>query len=169
MKTIKHVLFPVITAAAVLLSGCNLPQNQSPTFVPPLGMTATPVLVSYHSPTSTTKSENPPPLTPSPETETQPTETPMPSPTLPPTATPPPTATSPPTPSVERSPILYQAQAGDTLDVVATRFGVKKAAIESTEPLPQQSFINPGQLLIIPQTFINTTRDEHLLPDSEFV
>lgn len=64
---------------------------------------------------------------------------------------------------------MYYAQAGDTLHVVATHFGVLEASIESEEPIPEDSFIDPGQLLIIPHVLINTTSDKRLLPDSEFV
>lgn len=81
----------------------------------------------------------------------------------------PPTKTLVPTPSVKQEPIVYHAQAGDTLAVVATHFGVGKDQIQSNVDLPETSFINPGTLLVIPQVLINTTADNHLLPDSEFV
>ncbi len=80
-----------------------------------------------------------------------------------------PTETLVPTPDVKREPIVYHAQAGDTLDVVATHFGVSKDQIQSNQDIPQFSFINPGTLLVIPQVLINTTAETHLLPDSEFV
>jgi murein DD-endopeptidase MepM/ murein hydrolase activator NlpD len=70
---------------------------------------------------------------------------------------------------VNTAPILYYAQAADTLRVVAVRFGVKQEEITSTEPIPEQGFINPGQLLIIPRRLANTTSSQHLLPDSEVV
>ena len=67
------------------------------------------------------------------------------------------------------APILYYAQAADTLPVVAVRFGVSPAEISSPEQIPQTGFINPGQLLIIPRRLANTTSSQHLLPDSEVV
>jgi len=167
-----------ILIGAVLLSGCNLPQNSPPTFIPPLGITATPAQVSYNpAPTQPTAPLPLPTQTRSADESGEagggephsPSPSLSPTPSIPPSATPEPTATLPPTPSVELAPILYEAQAGDTLDVVATHFSVRTEDIESPLPIPQSSFINPGQLLIIPQTFINTTSDKHLLPDSEFV
>ena len=70
---------------------------------------------------------------------------------------------------VNTAPILYYAQAADTLPVVAVRFGVKPAEITSPEPIPETTFINPGQLLIIPRRLSNTTSSQHILPDSEVV
>lgn len=71
--------------------------------------------------------------------------------------------------SVNTAPILYYAQAADSLPVVAVRFGVTPAEITSPDPIPQKAFINPGQLLIIPRRLANTTSPQHLLPDSEVV
>ena len=160
----------------ILLPGCHMPHNRPPTFIPP---------PAYATPTSgpgpTPRPTDPPPASatssPAPTNTAAPTltgtppptETPPATATVPPTSPPPPTATPQPTQSVNEDPILYRAQAGDTLSVVATHFGVKKSDIESEEPLPQESFINPGQLLIIPRVLFNTTSAEHLLPDSEFV
>ncbi len=70
---------------------------------------------------------------------------------------------------VDTSPILYYSQAADTLRVVAIRFGVSQAEITSPEPIPQNGFINPGQLLIIPRRLTNTTASHLLMPDSEVV
>jgi murein DD-endopeptidase MepM/ murein hydrolase activator NlpD len=70
---------------------------------------------------------------------------------------------------VNTAPILYYAQAADTLRVVAVRFGVKPTEISSPEPIPETTFINPGQLLIIPRRLSNTTSSQHILPDSEVV
>lgn len=124
--------------------------------MPPVGYTATPA------------TPNPDPLptegssdsgSPTPTNEYMPT----------PTVFIPPTETLVPTPNVQREPIVYHAQAGDTLSVVATHFGVAKDQIQSNDTLPETSFINPGTLLVIPQVLINTTSGEHLIPDSEFV
>lgn len=70
---------------------------------------------------------------------------------------------------VDTSPILYYAQAADTLQVVAIRFGVQPAEIASVDPIPASGFLNPGQLLVIPRRLGNTTSSKHLLPDSEVV
>ena len=74
-----------------------------------------------------------------------------------------------PTLSESDTPILYYAQAADTLPVVALRFGVKTDEITSPDPLPATSILTPGQLLIIPRRIANTTTAQHVLPDSELV
>jgi murein DD-endopeptidase MepM/ murein hydrolase activator NlpD len=65
--------------------------------------------------------------------------------------------------------LLYYSQAGDTLDLLAKRFGVSTDKIESDQPIPQAGLINPGQLLIIPNILTGTTPNQQLLPDSEVV
>ncbi|RLD09661.1 MAG: hypothetical protein DRI56_03875 [Chloroflexota bacterium] len=85
------------------------------------------------------------------------------------TDTPYPTMTPSVTPQVNAEPFLYYTQAGDTLPVVAIRFGVNPDEIESPDPIPPKGFIAPGQLLIIPHGLLNTTSNAHLLPDSELV
>lgn len=67
------------------------------------------------------------------------------------------------------SPILYYAQAADTLPVLAVRFGVKSEEITSPDPLPQNAILTPGQLLLIPRRLSNTSDPQHILPDSELV
>jgi hypothetical protein len=64
---------------------------------------------------------------------------------------------------------LYYTQAGDTLPVVAVRFGVDPAEISSPKPIPETAMLPPNQLLIIPDRFVNTTPSEKILPDSEVV
>ncbi len=76
---------------------------------------------------------------------------------------------TPPVPDVNTTPILYYVQAADTLPTVAVRFGVSPAEITSPEPIPEQDFLNPGQLLVIPRRLANTTSSMHLIPDSEVV
>ena len=81
-----------------------------------------------------------------------------------------PTATAtPPVSPPDNTPILYYAQAADTLPVVAVRFGVQPEEITSPEPIPQAAYINPGQLLVIPRRLGNTTSTQHIIPDSEVV
>ena len=99
---------------------------------------------------------------------------------IPPTLTPTVTLTAPPAdapletpnPSSEgKTPILYYAQAGDTLPALSARFDVWPEVITSPKEIPLISLINPNQLLIIPQRFSEdeTTSKEILLPDSEIV
>jgi murein DD-endopeptidase MepM/ murein hydrolase activator NlpD len=78
----------------------------------------------------------------------------------------------PATPTAEGlniAPILYYAQAADTLPVVSVRFGVQPSEITSPDPIPETDFIDPGQLLIIPRRLGNTTSAKHLIPDSDVV
>lgn len=97
-----------------------------------------------------------------------PSETPADAPVDPPVeeTQPSPTPFTPPTPD---GPILYYAQAADTLPVVAVRFGVDLSEITSPDPIPQSEFIDPGQLLIIPRRLEDTTASVKLMPDSEVV
>ncbi len=77
-----------------------------------------------------------------------------------------------PTPEVtetSRPPLLYYTQAGDTLPVVAVRFGVEESEITSPDPIPATALFTPNQLLIIPNRLANTTYPEKLLPDSDVV
>lgn len=81
-----------------------------------------------------------------------------------------PTAAPSPTPViVNSSPFLYYTQAGDTLPVVAVRFGVDPQEITSPDPIPQTALFNPDQLLVIPRRVANTTSSKQLMPDSEVV
>src|SRR4030066_88035 len=81
-----------------------------------------------------------------------------------------PTETLTPTPPlVNTTPILYYTQAGDTLPVVAVRFGVDPSEITSPNPIPRTALLNPGQLLFVPHRLANTTSSQHLMPDSEVV
>jgi len=79
-----------------------------------------------------------------------------------------PTATNTP-PPVNTTPFLYYTQAGDTLPVIAVRFGVNPEEITSPEPIHPTALLNPQQLLIIPNRLANTTSSQHLIPDSEIV
>ncbi len=74
-----------------------------------------------------------------------------------------------PPPLTNDTPILYYTQAGDSLPVVAARFGVSPSEIASPDPVPETSFFPPNQLLLIPRRLSNTTSSQHLLPDSEVV
>jgi LasA protease len=74
-----------------------------------------------------------------------------------------------PSQATDQPPILYYAQAGDTLPAVAVRFGVAPAAIHSPDAIAGRAFLTPGQLLMIPHTPGETTNEHQLLPDSELV
>jgi LasA protease len=91
-------------------------------------------------------------------------------------ATPSPTTTTTkiPTPEIPDTPnssLLYRAQSGDSLEVVAIHFGVQPEEITSSAPLPEIGFVAPGTLLIIPSQLsgIPTSPDVKLLPDSEVI
>lgn len=144
----------ILTILALSLAGCSFYQKTPPIFVPPIGFTPTTEVIL-------------PEATEAPTQEPTPTTDPADNPT--PTAYLPPTETLVPTPEAQQEPIVYHAQAGDTLSVVATHFGVGKDQIQSNVELPESSFINPGTLLVIPHVLINTTSRSRLLPDSEFV
>lgn len=91
-----------------------------------------------------------------------------------PAATLAPTATRTSVPTLEGTapaPIMYTSQGGDTLPVLAIRFGVQADEIRSntSQPLPEKGFLEPGTLLIIPNRLAETGPNGHLLPDSEIV
>jgi len=69
----------------------------------------------------------------------------------------------------ENAPMLYYAQSGDSLGVLAVRFGVEVQDITSRDPLPADGFIPEGQLLLIPNRLDETTSSLKLIPDSEVV
>ena len=77
---------------------------------------------------------------------------------------------TPPSVPVDLAPLLYYTQAGDTLPVIAIRFGVDIAEITSpSSTLPTTGLLNPNTLLIIPHKLVNTTSAEKIIPDSELI
>ncbi len=71
---------------------------------------------------------------------------------------------------VDTAPLLYYTQAGDTLPVVATRFGVEPdEIIAPSASIPSTGLLTPDTLLIIPHVLVNTTNSAKILPDSELV
>jgi LysM repeat protein len=87
-----------------------------------------------------------------------------------------PITTTAPTPTVtpteeivNTTPIVYYTQAGDTLPLVAVRFGVEPEEIYSPDEIPDRALFNPGQVLVIPNRLANITSSQHLMPDSEVV
>ncbi|MFZ3071106.1 MAG: LysM domain-containing protein, partial [Anaerolineaceae bacterium] len=69
----------------------------------------------------------------------------------------------------DKAPILYYSQSGDSLDVLAIRFGVGVSEITSTGPIPEEGFIPEGQLLLIPSRLDSVSSNLKLFPDSELV
>jgi LasA protease len=63
----------------------------------------------------------------------------------------------------------YAAQSGDTLPAVAARFGVEPGEIISTDLIPSQGYITPGQILHIPGEYEQSLAAGLLLPDGEVV
>jgi len=71
---------------------------------------------------------------------------------------------------VDTAPLLYNTQAGDTLPVVAIRFGVRVDDITPSDGnLPATGLLTPNTLLIIPHMLVNTTSPAKIIPDSELV
>jgi LasA protease len=71
---------------------------------------------------------------------------------------------------VDAAPLLYYTQAGDTLPVVAIRFGVNvdDITVPSGNLVPT-GLLTPNTLLIIPHVLVNTTSAARILPDSELI
>lgn len=67
--------------------------------------------------------------------------------------------------------IFYNAQSGDSLNVVAIHFGIRPEDIHAAVPLSANGFITPGTLLILPaQTSdVPTSPSQPIIPDSELV
>ncbi len=65
--------------------------------------------------------------------------------------------------------LVYAAQSGDTLPVVAKHFGVFSEEITSPQPLPPDGLIPTGQALVIPDVVDDAPYNLPLLPDSEVV
>ena len=65
--------------------------------------------------------------------------------------------------------IMYFPQPGENLPSIAKRFGVEENEIYSDGPLSAYQFINPDQILYIPDNLDATGPSEAILPDSEIV
>jgi murein DD-endopeptidase MepM/ murein hydrolase activator NlpD len=77
---------------------------------------------------------------------------------------------TPPAVPVDSAPLLYYTQAGDTLPVIAIRFGVDIDKINSPDgSLPTTGLLTPKILLVIPHMLVNTTNPTKIIPDSELV
>lgn len=111
----------------------------------------------------------------------EPIQSPMTAPTSTtiPTATPEPMATEPapvilpsqaqPVTLEKDVPIPYYVQSGDSIGVLAVRFGVELNEITSALPLPEEGFIPEGQLLLIPNRLKEVSSSLKVFPDSEVV
>jgi murein DD-endopeptidase MepM/ murein hydrolase activator NlpD len=69
----------------------------------------------------------------------------------------------------EEGVFLYFTQAGDTLAAVAARFGVQPEMITSDLPLRTPGLLDPGISLRIPVQYVELSRSQSLLPDSEVI
>jgi LysM repeat protein/murein DD-endopeptidase MepM/ murein hydrolase activator NlpD len=77
---------------------------------------------------------------------------------------------TPPSVPVDTAPLLYYTQAGDTLPVIATRFGVDVEEIKSPDvSIPSTGLLIPNTFLVIPHMLVNTTSSHKIIPDSELV
>ena len=67
--------------------------------------------------------------------------------------------------------VPYISQSGDSLNVVASHFGVQPVQITSPATLPANGFINPGTLLFLPAplTQVPSSPYDRIIPDSELV
>ncbi len=66
-------------------------------------------------------------------------------------------------------PFVYYTQAGDTLPVVAARFGVLPEEIQFNTDVPETGLITPGTLLIIPNILAELVATDPVMPDSEVI
>ncbi len=69
----------------------------------------------------------------------------------------------------ERPPILYYTQSGDTLSVVAARFGVSLDEIKTQSEITPRELITPQTLLVIPDYYGFDIASDPVLPDSEII
>jgi murein DD-endopeptidase MepM/ murein hydrolase activator NlpD len=75
-------------------------------------------------------------------------------------------------PTANAPTLLYYAQSGDWLPAVAVRFGVDVKDIASPKDLPERELLDPGTLLIVPDTLdrsIPFTPAVQLIPDNELI
>ena len=68
-----------------------------------------------------------------------------------------------------RPPILYYTQSGDTLPVVASRFGVTVDEIKTQSEISPRGLITPQTLLVIPDYYGFNVDSDPILPDSEII
>ena len=98
------------------------------------------------SPTATPTARPTPTPSPSPSPSPTPVPTPVPEPTIAPTAAP----TSVPTVAAPPAQQTYTVQQGDTLSLIAQRFGTTVQAIQAANGIEDPNEIFVGQVLVIP-------------------
>ncbi len=76
---------------------------------------------------------------------------------------------TPVTPQGGLPPFTYLARSGDTLLAVARRFGVGPERITSSQEIPAEGLLLPGQELVIPNGIGQAPYPSALLPDSEVI
>ena len=64
---------------------------------------------------------------------------------------------------------VYYTQSGDTLQMVAARFQVRPADIQTPQPVTEDQLLDPGLLLVIPRPGRTSPSLEHILLDREVV
>ena len=151
---LKLIVCGLMLAGVTLACSIGVLTPADPIFTPPIGVVEAAALPAVET------AENPDPPAPTPESETsiKVSEPIIQAPVIEPT----------PQPS-NSSPLLYYTQAGDTLPVVAIRFGVEPEEITSPELLTGTGLLQPNQLLVIPHRLANTTSSQKIMADSEFV
>jgi murein DD-endopeptidase MepM/ murein hydrolase activator NlpD len=68
-----------------------------------------------------------------------------------------------------RPPLIYYTQSGDTLPVIAARYGVGVEEIQAQTSILLTGLISPGTLLIIPDYYGANIASDAVLPDSEVI
>jgi len=69
----------------------------------------------------------------------------------------------------QRPPILYYSQSGDTLTVIAARFGVTIDEIKTQSEISARELIKPQTLLVIPDYYGFDIATDPIMPDSEII
>lgn len=167
---IKQVLFTAAwVAVMVSLTACNLGSY----YVSALDLTATAMYATALSESSTQVF---------PTSTAVPTTQPTPEPTATQVTIPTETSTEIPIPILEssqlatatpdkqeRESILYYTQSGDTLAIVAARFGVAVEKIKTQANISPTGLIQPQTLLVIPDYYGFNIAIDPVMPDSEVI
>lgn len=66
-------------------------------------------------------------------------------------------------------PLVYYAQSGDSLEVIASHFNISATLITSPDPIPAQGLIPYNQPLYLPSNLSHLVQADFILPDSEVV
>ena len=170
----QRLLLLIWVLLTILLSSCNLGSY----YVSALDLTATAVFATALDDATTefNATQSPPPIA-------EPIPNPIePTPIVPaldielptPTEISVPILESVPLPTATRDnetrpPILYYTQSGDTLPVIASRFGVSVDEIKSQIELTPRGLISPQTLLVIPDYYGFDIAGDPVLPDSELI